>query len=250
MKEPALVVARVSELQESCRTLTSRLCKDIGEQTEACAMAEEQGGKLDASRCQVMIEHYDEVLADLQSFEKERMPLGVEEQKAIAANDAPSFGPSDAKVTVVLFSDFECPYCAKAAEAVHHLKANYSDKIRVVFRQFPLAFHKSAKSAAEASLIAQASGKFWEYHDQLFANQSQLDLEALSKYAQAVGLDPNRFREQLTSHVYENRIQTDLDLGERVSVRGTPTLFINGKRSSNATSVEVVENEVKAALAE
>lgn len=250
LKEPELVTSKVAALQESCRTLTTRLCNDLGEKTAACAMVNEQSTKFDAPRCQAMLEHYDEVLVDLRAYEKEHLPLGLDDQKAIAASDAPSFGPADAKVTVVLFSDFECPYCAKAAEAANHLKANYSNKIRFVFRQFPLEFHKRAKLAAEASLVAQASGKFWEYHDQLFANQDHLDADALTNYARAVGLDPVRFREQMTAHTFEQKVQVDLDLGERVSVRGTPTLFINGKRSSNATSAEVVASEVEAALAE
>lgn len=250
LKDPKAIIARVSELQGNCRTLTTRLCKDIGESTGACAMAREQGERFDAQRCQVMLEHYAEVLTDLRTYEKEQTPLGAEEQKAIAAGDVPSFGPADAKVVVVLFSDFECPYCAKAAEIVSHLKTHYADKIRLVFRQFPLSFHKQARVAAEAALVAQASGKFWEYHDQLFANQEHLDLDALTGYAKLVGLEPSNFREQVTSHVNENKIKADLDLGERVSVRGTPTLFINGKRSSNATSTEVVVSEVEAALAE
>jgi protein-disulfide isomerase len=197
-----------------------------------------------------MLDRYDEVLADLQAYEREQQPLGLEEQKAIAAGDAPSFGPVDAKVTVVVFSDFQCPYCAKAAEAVSHLKAHYADKVRLVFRQFPLSFHKQAKLAAEAALVAQASGKFWEYHDQLFKNQDKLELDALSSYAQNVGLEPVSFREKLEEHAYVDRIQTDLQLGERVNVQGTPTLFINGKRSSNATSTETVVSEVESALSE
>jgi protein-disulfide isomerase len=250
LKDPKFVTEKVGAQKESCRTLTTRLCKDMGERTAACAMARDQGEKFDAQRCKMMLEHYDEVLTDLRAFEKEQMPLGAEDQKAIAASDAPSFGPANAKVTVVLFSDFECPYCAKAAETVAHLKTHYADKVRFVFRQFPLSFHKRAKLAAEAALVAQASGKFWEYHDQLFANQEKLDLDALASYAKAVGLEPKSFREKVEGHVYENKIQADLDLGERVNVRGTPTLFINGKRSANATSTQAVVGDIEAALAE
>lgn len=250
LRDPEYIQARLSGQKAICAKLIDKLCADLGGASGACALVRDQAPKFDGKRCQQMLAQYDEVLADLRQIELESKALGVEDQKAIAATDAPAFGPSDAKVTLVLFSDFECPFCGKAAAVAKHVKVHYPTQVRFVFRQFPLSFHKYAGLAAEAALAAHASGKFWEYHDQLFANQENLELSSLAGYGEAVGLDSASLRDQLNGHAYEAKVKADVALGERVHVKGTPTLFINGKRSQNATSVEVVANEVAAALAE
>lgn len=250
LKEPDFIRQRLSVQKESCQRLTERACQTMGEDSASCAMVRERTARFDSLHCQSMLARFDEVVSELRQFEKESLPLDAEAQKAIAAADAPAFGPLNARVTVVLFSDFECPYCAKAAAAANHLKVHYADKVRVVFRQFPLSFHEHARGAAEAALIAHASGKFWEFHDQLFDNQERLSPDALEGYARFVGLDPRQFRETLSSHTFDAKVKVDLGLGERVSVKGTPTMFINGKRAGNPTSTEAVVSEVEAALAE
>jgi protein-disulfide isomerase len=250
LNHPEFIAQQLVHQKESCDKLLSQLCGDLGEKSAGCAMVRDKGPELDAQRCQYMLAHYNDVLTELRQFEKESAPLSPEDQKAIAAGNGPAFGPVNAKVTLVLFSDFQCPYCAKAAEAAEHLKKHYSDKIRFVFRQFPLSFHKQARLAAEASLLAHASGKFWEYHDQLFANQEHLEVDSLESYARAAGLEGKGFREKLLSRAYDSQISSDIELGERMSVKGTPTLFINGKRANNATSVADIVREVEAALAE
>jgi len=250
MKEPKAILARLDAEKASCVQLVQALCGTFGDKSASCALVQEQVPQFDSKRCRFMLEHKDEVINDLKQMEKESAPLNTDEQAAIAAGDAPSFGPPDAKVTVVLFSDFECPYCAKAAEAVAHLRAHYSDKVRFVYRQFPLSFHKHARDAAEAALLAQTAGKFWEFHDEVFKNQDHLEPEALEAYAKFVGMDVTSFRVNLSRHSNDARIEADLALGERVSVKGTPTMFINGKRAANATSAEAVAAEVQAALSE
>ncbi|MGC4064549.1 MAG: thioredoxin domain-containing protein [Polyangiaceae bacterium] len=249
MKQPEYVLARLNERAATCRRLADDLCAKVGASTKTCGMVRERTAEFDAARCQAMLDHFDEVVVELQAVENESLPLPLDEQKAIAAGDGPAFGPVDAKVTVVLFSDFECPYCKKAAVVASHLKAHFSDRIRFVFRQFPLEFHKRARRAAEAALIAHAAGKFWEFHDRMFENQEHLDPEALEGYARLVGIDPTRFRDSLARHEFDSKVALDLELGERAHVRGTPTLFINGKRAENATSVESVVAEIEAALA-
>jgi protein-disulfide isomerase len=249
MKQPEYVLARLDERAATCRRLADELCAKVGAAAKTCAMVRERTAEFEASRCQAMLEHIDEVVVELQSIENESRPLPLEDQKAIAAGDGPAFGPVDAKVTVVLFSDFECPYCAKAAVVASHLKTHFSDRIRFVFRQFPLEFHKRARGAAEASLVAHAAGKFWEFHDRMFENQEHLEPDALEGYARLVGLDPSRFRDSLSRHEFDSKVALDLELGERAHVRGTPTLFINGKRAENATSVEAVVAEIEAELA-
>jgi protein-disulfide isomerase len=250
LREPEYIQTRVLEQKATCTELMDKLCADLGAESGACAMVRDQAPKFDGKRCRVMLDQYGDVLADLRQMDLDSKPLSPEDQQAIAATDAPAFGPGDAKVTLVLFSDFECPYCVKAAAVAQHVKANFSTQVRFVFRQFPLSFHKHARLAAEAALLAHGSGKFWEYHDQLFANQENLELDSLTSYGKSVGLDPATMREKLNGHAYEAKVKADVALGERVHVRGTPTLFINGKRSQNPTSVEVVANEVAAALAE
>jgi protein-disulfide isomerase len=150
----------------------------------------------------------------------------------IAKADAPSFGPENAAVTLVEFSDFQCPYCSRAAGMVTKLKEKYGDRVRFVFRQFPLSFHQNAQVAAEASLAAHAQGKFWQYHDKLFADQSKLDRASLEATAKAVGLDMAAFKKALDDKTYAAAVAADLKLGEQVAVDGTPTLFLNGKRIS------------------
>jgi protein-disulfide isomerase len=249
MTQPEYVVRRLDERAATCRRLADELCAKLGAETKSCSLVRERTAEFDAARCQAMSEHIDEVVLELQTMEKELQPLSPEDQKAIAAGDGPAFGPVDAKVTVVLFSDFECPYCAKAAEVASHLKKHFSDRIRFVFRQFPLDFHKRARAAAEASLIAHAAGKFWEFHDQMFENQDHLEPASLEGYARLVGMDPARFRDSLSRHEFDAKIKLDLELGERAHVRGTPSLFINGKRAANPTSVEEVVAQIEAELA-
>src|SRR4029078_9380855 len=120
----------------------------------------------------------------------------------IAKSDAPAFGPDASPVTIVEFSDFQCPFCSRAASVVTQLKGKYGDKVHFVFRQFPLSFHKQAHLAAEASLAAHAQGKFWEYHDKLFADQTKLDRPALEATAKSVGLDVNAFKKALDANTF------------------------------------------------
>ena len=139
-----------------------------------------------------MMDNYPKVLAQLERMEAMNKPLSKELQDKLAASDAPSFGPKDAKVTIVEFSDFQCPYCTRAANAVKQIKEKYGDKVRFVFRQFPLNFHKKAFKASEAALAANEQGKFWAYHDTLFENQSKLDPADLEAHAKTVRIEAPR----------------------------------------------------------
>jgi protein-disulfide isomerase len=146
----------------------------------------------------------------------------------IATNGYPSIGPENASVTVVVFSDFQCPYSAQAAPTLNQVLARYPGKVRVVFRNFPLSFHTHAQKAHEAAECANEQGRFWQYHDALFANQGALGVDDLKRYAGNVGLDEERFSQCLDAGKYAEKVRKDYEEGLRYNVRGTPTFFING----------------------
>jgi len=240
--------AKLADARKACDSLTEKLCGDLGKETETCKMVQAQTKQFPPERCTAMLEHYPEVLAQLQQMENRNKPLSREQQAAIAKADAPTFGPADAKVTIVEFSDFECPYCSRAATATQEIKKKYGDKVRIVFRQFPLSFHQNAELAAQASLAANAQGKFWQFHDKLFENQKALTRKDLEGYAKAVGLDLAKFNKALDSKEFADEVQRDLKLGGEVNVDGTPTMFINGQRVSNPGDVATVSKTIDSAI--
>ncbi len=140
----------------------------------------------------------------------------------------PSMGPSDAPITLVEFSDFECPFCSQFVATLEEVKKKYGDQVRLVFRQFPLSIHANAPKAAEASLCAGDQDKFWPMHDLLFQEQSRLDLPALKDKASRLGLDRSEFDHCLDSGKHSEQVQKDMRAGGTVGVTGTPALFVNG----------------------
>jgi protein-disulfide isomerase len=229
---------KLKEQQGTCDELMARLCKDIGPDTDSCNLVKEKVPGMPPEQCQQMLGDYDQVLAQLKSIEKSNAPLDAEEQAVIATKGAPEFGVADAKVTIVEFSDFQCPYCSQAAEVTNQVKEKYGKQVRFIFRQFPLDFHKDAHLAAQAALAAADQGKFWEYHDLLFANQKALTRDDLEKYATKSKLDLAKFRKALDEGTYKKQVDNDLALGQKVAVSGTPTMFVNGKRVPNPTNFE------------
>jgi protein-disulfide isomerase len=147
----------------------------------------------------------------------------------IAVGDSPAKGPRTAPVTVVAFSDFQCPFCSRAIPIMKQIEDNYKGKVRIAFKHLPLSFHNNAQIAAEASMAANEQGKFWEMHDKLFANQQQLDRPSLEKYAQELGLNMTKFKAALDSGKFKQRVQEDAQLAAKVGATGTPTFFVNGK---------------------
>lgn len=146
-------------------------------------------------------------------------------------------GNQDAKVTMVEFSDFECPFCGRyASETYPQVDKNYiqTGKIRYVFQHFPLPFHLKAQKASEASECAGNQGKFWELHDKMFADQTKLAIEDLKKAAASLGLKTNQFNSCLDSGETKDKVEKGLSLGKSVGVQGTPAFFINGRLISGA----------------
>jgi protein-disulfide isomerase len=153
-------------------------------------------------------------------------PLRIE----VATEGHPSHGSADAPVTIVEFSDFECPYCQGMLGTIKNVQEAYGEKVRLVYRQFPLnSIHPNAQKAAEASLCAKDQGKFWEMHDLMFEDQRGLSVEALTKKAVSLELDGSTFERCLTSNKYAEQVKQDVMDGTVVGVTGTPAIFINGR---------------------
>jgi protein-disulfide isomerase len=150
----------------------------------------------------------------------------------------PSRGETNAPITIVEFSDFECPFCVRAEEVVKQVLAAYPGKIRLVYRDYPLPFHARAQKASEAALCAGDQNKYWEMHEKLFANQKALEVGQLKQYAKDLGLTTDKFDKCLDSGVKAAAVEDSKKAGEEAGVNGTPHFFINGRGFSGAQPFE------------
>ncbi len=156
----------------------------------------------------------------------------------------------DAPVTLVEYGDFECPYCGQAEEVIRQLLDEQGDDLRYVWRHLPLEdVHEHAQLAAEASEAAGAQGTFWEIHDELLSHQDALRPRELVAAAERLGLDVDRFREDLRRREFAPRVAEDVDEADASGVTGTPTFFINGRRHYGAYDLETLTREVRTARA-
>jgi len=146
----------------------------------------------------------------------------------VGVDDDPAKGPAGAPVTIVEFSDFQCPYCSRAEAVVKQILDNYKDKVRFVYRDFPLPMHPNAGKASEAAQCANEQGKYWEYHDALYADQSKLALADLQATAERLGLKAEAFKTCLESGKFAAEVSKDLADGQKAGVGSTPSFFING----------------------
>ncbi|MEJ2482667.1 MAG: thioredoxin domain-containing protein [Gemmatimonadota bacterium] len=162
------------------------------------------------------------------------------------AATGPALGPETAPVTIVEFSDFECPFCLRIHPTLKQVMDEYDGRVRLVFRQFPLNnIHPHAQKAAEASLCADAQGKFWEMHDAMFENPRELAVEDLKTRATEIGLDRQEFEACLDSGKFSDEVLADLDAGRALGVTGTPALYINGRFLSGAQPYEVISRVIE-----
>lgn len=168
----------------------------------------------------------------------------------VSPDDDPAWGPENAKVTVIEFSDFQCPYCRRFhEETLPQLRALYGDRIRFVYRDLPLtSIHGFAQGAAEAAECANEQGRFWEYHDLLFQNQTALQTPDLKAYAARLGLNQAAFDACVDSHKYADEVNADIDDASAAAVTGTPTFFINGRRLVGAQPLSAFQQAIDAAL--
>jgi protein-disulfide isomerase len=167
----------------------------------------------------------------------------------VATAGRPEKGGKQAPVTIIEFSDYQCPFCKRAEDVVDQVVKAYGDKVRVVFRDYPLPMHTDARLAHEAANCANAQGKFWDYHRKLFANQSALSEANLKTYAKEVGLDQAKFDECLAKKPYKAAIDKDLEDGAKVGINGTPAFFINGRMLSGAQPFEKFKEVIDEELA-
>jgi len=150
-------------------------------------------------------------------------------------------GPGDAPVTLVEYGDYECPYCGAAYPIVKELQDRMGERLRFVFRNFPITTsHPHAEQAAEAAEAAAAQRRFWEMHDLLYENQRRLSDQDLHAYADQLGLDVDRFDKELADHTHAPRVREDFMSGVRSGVNGTPSFYVNGARHDDSYDVETL----------
>ena len=166
---------------------------------------------------------------------------------SIATDDQPVKGNAKALVTIVEFTDYECPSCARQHPVLEKIVSEFGDRVRLVVRDFPLSQHANARKAAEAAEAAREQNKYWEYAAVLFRNQADLSVDKLRQYATDLGLDRARFDASLDSGKFAEKVQRDVVDGHKLGLNGTPTLFINGKRISD-NSYETMKAAIEAAL--
>lgn len=171
-----------------------------------------------------------------------RLDVGVASYNA-------SKGPADAPITIIEFSDYQCPFCARVNPTLDQIMKEYAGKVRIVFRDFPLPSHSEAPKAAEAAYCAGEQGKYWEMHDRMFANQQALGVPALKQYAVALALDTAKFDACLDSGKFASNVESDLEAGRELGVNSTPMLFINGRPVAGAQPFEYFKGVIDEELA-
>jgi protein-disulfide isomerase len=153
----------------------------------------------------------------------------------ISVEDSPFLGPENAPITIAVFDDYECPYCAKMEAVFSQLLAKYPKDVKLVIKQYPLRNHPTARQSALAVMAANKQGKFWEFHSQLFANHDKLSTQKLDEIAKSFDLDMKKFKEDLMSQDVVSLIVRDVREGQKIGISGTPSIFINGKQIKDRT---------------
>lgn len=156
----------------------------------------------------------------------------------IEVGNSPVKGPKDARITVIEFSDYQCPYCRRGRDTMRELLAAYPKDVKVVFKNLPLPRHQEGKIAAKAALAAGKQNKFWEMHDLLFDNQTQLNQAFYEKAATDLGLNVEQFKKDMESPEVEKQIQEDMKIAEKHGIQGTPGFFVNGVAVRGAYPLE------------
>jgi protein-disulfide isomerase len=215
-----------------------------------------QGASLDQVRSPIMTlltqqrtqTRRDEYLGGLRKQSAVKMMLEPPRQ-VVAESGRPARGPADAPIEMIEFSDFQCPFCLKANPTVTQVLNTYGDRIRFVYRHYPLPNHPNARPAAEAAQCANEQGKFWPYHDQLFARDGRLSDADLKSAASTVGLDVAAFDRCVATHKYKADVDEDIAAGDEAGVTGTPAFYINGRVLTGAQPFDAFKRIIDDELA-
>ncbi len=186
--------------------------------------------------------------ADASRYAHIQQPKLLEDPVSIPVAGAPWTGNQNAPVTLVEFSDFQCPYCATAAPQIMALVKAYPKEIKLIFKEFPLEMHPQADLAAAAAVAAQKQGKFWEMHDAMFANRNNLSRANLLALAKDNGLNVEQFESDVDSTAVRETVVRDVQDGDKVGVEGTPTLFINGQHYNGPLDAHYLKQILDAEL--
>lgn len=224
---PVATEAQIDSIYEEFRDRIDQPKDFIAPQIEAFLLNRARQARFD-SLVSALREEYDVVSI-------------LEPPRFEVAAEGPAKGPETAPVTIVEFSDFECPFCKRIYPTLNQVMDDYEGRVRLVFRQFPLhALHPNAQKAAEASLCANEQGHFWELHDSIFEGPGGLDIASLKTRAAELGLDEDAFGSCLDSGQFADQVAADVTAGRALGVSGTPALFINGRYLSGAQPFEVI----------
>lgn len=207
-------------------------------------------------------DRYSAYLEELKSKNKVEITLQAPEAPRVdvaTGENNPTMGPKNAKVKIIEFSDFECPFCARALPVIKQIKETYGDKVSITFRDFPLSFHRTAKKQAEAGACAHEQNKFWEFHDKVFNAQGRVQtgfsggnekglIDALSDIAKESGLDREKFKECLESGRFSKEVEEDTRAGADAGVSSTPSFFVNGRLMAGAQPFAEFQRVIDAEL--
>jgi protein-disulfide isomerase len=189
-----------------------------------------------------------QIVADLKEHALKPPPILADPVEINIQGD-PVIGPANAKVTIVEFSDFQCPFCAAAVTQARMILDRFPNDVRLVYKQFPLDFHTQSFLAAEASVAAHSQGKFWEMHNRLYANYKVISAQNILVWAKEIGLDMPKFIADVDGGKYKQAVENEMKQGEVAGVQGTPSFFFNGRRYSGAfqadTVAQLLESEFK-----
>jgi protein-disulfide isomerase len=175
-------------------------------------------------------------------------PKLLEDPVVIPIDGAPFIGPKDARVTLVEFSDFQCPYCAQAVGKLNAVLKAYPSQVKLVFKEYPLDMHSQAALAAAAALAAHRQGKFWPLHDAMFADRTHLSRKTILAMAGAIGLDTKRFEQDWDSAAIKHAVATEQMEGDKAGVEATPTIFIDGQKYNGDLDLDAIRPIIDAKL--
>jgi protein-disulfide isomerase len=242
----------------SVEELVANKVAELGEVTdeETLAFYEENKGRLGTAEYDALKDQIRDFLtSQREGAARSQLKAGgdvvvfLEPPRVEVAPEGPSKGADDAPITIVEFSDFQCPYCKRVIPTLQEVMERYPDQVRLVFRNFPLGNHSRAKPAATAALCADRQDKFWAYHDRLFENARELSDEDLKRYATELELDIAAFEACLSDEAIAKQIEADFADGRAAGVTGTPAFFVNGVLLSGAKPSAAFFRTIDAELA-